>query len=208
MELRHLRYFVAVAEAGSLTVAAEKRLHTAQPSLSRQIRDLEYEVGVSLMNRSVHGIELPPPGAPFSIMRGWHLLRRRQLRRQRGARRNRPNRLSPWVSKSGWKGFGCRLPPASCGTSCSISKSGFRATTRQSWPTTSSVASLISLSSAGTKSLISNTNWWQRNRFSYFCRVIIGSLGTRPSILTISSVRHLSAYQKSRACCVRSSVII
>jgi hypothetical protein len=45
MELRHLRYFVAVAEEGSLTVAAERRLHTAQPSLSRQIRDLEYEVG-------------------------------------------------------------------------------------------------------------------------------------------------------------------
>ena len=57
MELRHLRYFVAVAEVGSLTLAAEKRLHTAQPSLSRQIRDLEYEVGVQLMSRSVHGIE-------------------------------------------------------------------------------------------------------------------------------------------------------
>src|SRR6202045_4243863 len=46
------------AEAGSLTVAAEKKLHTAQPSLSRQIRDLEYEVGVQLISRSVHGIEL------------------------------------------------------------------------------------------------------------------------------------------------------
>src|SRR5271169_6895526 len=65
MELRHLRYFVAVAEAGSLTVAAEKKLHTAQPSLSRQIRDLEYEVGVPLMNRSVHGIELTASGRAF-----------------------------------------------------------------------------------------------------------------------------------------------
>jgi LysR family transcriptional regulator, hca operon transcriptional activator len=65
MELRHLRYFVAVAEAGSLTVAAEKTLHTAQPSLSRQIRDLEYEVGVPLMNRSVHGIELTAAGRAF-----------------------------------------------------------------------------------------------------------------------------------------------
>src|SRR5580658_9017737 len=65
MELRHLRYFVAVAEAGSLTLAAEKRLHTAQPSLSRQIRDLEYEVGVALMTRSVHGIELTAAGRAF-----------------------------------------------------------------------------------------------------------------------------------------------
>ena len=65
MELRHLRCFVAVAEAGSLTLAAEKRLHTAQPSLSRQIRDLESEVGVQLMNRSVRGIELSPAGRAF-----------------------------------------------------------------------------------------------------------------------------------------------
>src|SRR6201996_6429161 len=65
MELRHLRYFVAVAETGSLTVAAKKRLHTAQPSLSRQIRDLEYEVGVPLMDRSVHGIELTAAGRAF-----------------------------------------------------------------------------------------------------------------------------------------------
>jgi LysR family hca operon transcriptional activator len=65
MELRHLRYFIAVAEEGSLTLAAEKRLHTAQPSLSRQIRDLEYEVGVQLMSRSVHGIELTTAGRAF-----------------------------------------------------------------------------------------------------------------------------------------------
>lgn len=65
MELRHLRYFIAVAEEGSLTVAAEKRLHTAQPSLSRQIRDLEYEVGVPLLTRSVHGVELTAGGRAF-----------------------------------------------------------------------------------------------------------------------------------------------
>jgi hypothetical protein len=52
MELRHLRYFVAVADAGSLTVAAERSLHTSQPSLSRQIRDLEDEVGTQLLTRS------------------------------------------------------------------------------------------------------------------------------------------------------------
>src|SRR3977135_3743996 len=65
MELRHLRYFVAVAEAGSLTVAAQRRLHTAQPSLSRQIRDLEYEVGAQLMIRSARGIELTAAGRVF-----------------------------------------------------------------------------------------------------------------------------------------------
>jgi LysR family transcriptional regulator, hca operon transcriptional activator len=65
MELRHLRYFVAVAEAGSLTEAAERRLHTAQPSLSRQIRDLEHQVGVELLSRSVHGVELTAAGKAF-----------------------------------------------------------------------------------------------------------------------------------------------
>ena len=65
MELRHLRYFVAVAEEGSLTVAAERRLHTAQPSLSRQIRDLEYEVGAQLLVRSARGIELTAAGRAF-----------------------------------------------------------------------------------------------------------------------------------------------
>jgi LysR family hca operon transcriptional activator len=65
MELRHLRYFVAVAEEGSLTVAAERRLHTAQPSLSRQIRDLEYEVGVQLLVRSARGVELTDSGRAF-----------------------------------------------------------------------------------------------------------------------------------------------
>ena len=65
MELRHLRYFIAVAETGSLTVAAERRLHTSQPSLSRQIRDLEYQVGVDLLSRSAHGVELTAAGRAF-----------------------------------------------------------------------------------------------------------------------------------------------
>ena len=65
MELRHLRYFIAVAEAGSLTVAAEQHLHTAQPSLSRQMRDLEQEIGVKLMLRSARGIELTAAGKVF-----------------------------------------------------------------------------------------------------------------------------------------------
>lgn len=65
MELRHLRYFVAIAETGSLTTAAEQRLHTAQPSLSRQIRDLETEVGVQLLTRSARGVELTAAGRAF-----------------------------------------------------------------------------------------------------------------------------------------------
>ena len=65
MELRHLRYFVAVVEEGSLSTAAEHRLHTSQPSLSRQIRDLEYEVGAELLSRSAHGVDLTAAGRAF-----------------------------------------------------------------------------------------------------------------------------------------------
>jgi LysR family hca operon transcriptional activator len=65
MELRHLRYFVAVVEAGSLTEAAEMRLHTSQPSLSRQIRDLEYEVGAELLTRTVSGVVPTAAGRAF-----------------------------------------------------------------------------------------------------------------------------------------------
>jgi LysR family transcriptional regulator, hca operon transcriptional activator len=65
MELRHLRYFVAVVEAGSLTEAAEKRLHTSQPSLSRQIRDLEYEICFELLTRSASGVVMTAAGRAF-----------------------------------------------------------------------------------------------------------------------------------------------
>jgi hypothetical protein len=65
MELRHLRYFVAVADAGNLTVAAPQMLHTSQPSLSRQIRDLEDEVGTPLLTRRARGVDLTPAGRAF-----------------------------------------------------------------------------------------------------------------------------------------------
>jgi len=65
MELRHLRYFVSIAEAGKFTAAAKQKLHTTQPSLSRQIRDLEEEVGAQLLTRSARGIQLTPAGRAF-----------------------------------------------------------------------------------------------------------------------------------------------
>ena len=65
MELRHLRYFVAVAETGNVSRAATDRLHVAQPSLSRQIRDLEAGVGVPLLERTPRGILLTEAGRVF-----------------------------------------------------------------------------------------------------------------------------------------------
>src|SRR5258708_25911741 len=65
MELRHLRYFIAVAEEGSFIHAAERRLRTAQPSMSRQSRDLELEVGIKLLERQARGIALTAAGRVF-----------------------------------------------------------------------------------------------------------------------------------------------
>jgi DNA-binding transcriptional LysR family regulator len=88
MELRHLRYFVAVAEEGSLTVAAERRLHTAQPSLSRQIRDLEHEVGTQVLIRSTPS-NSPMPAASFSTTRALRWRRSRPPAKPQGGRRDR-----------------------------------------------------------------------------------------------------------------------
>ncbi|WP_319519889.1 LysR substrate-binding domain-containing protein [uncultured Martelella sp.] len=65
MELRHLRYFVAVADEGSVSEAARSTLHTAQPSLSRQLRDLEAELGVMLFARETRGMRLTREGQIF-----------------------------------------------------------------------------------------------------------------------------------------------
>ena len=65
MELRHLRYFVAVAEMENVSRAAMQRLHVSQPSLSRQIRDLEDEIGVQLLERTAKSVRLTEAGRAF-----------------------------------------------------------------------------------------------------------------------------------------------
>src|ERR1700752_2010154 len=64
MELRHLRYFVVVGETLSFNKAAAK-LRIAQPALSRQVRDLEDEIGVDLFSRSPRGVTLTAEGKLF-----------------------------------------------------------------------------------------------------------------------------------------------
>ncbi|MEZ5277686.1 MAG: LysR substrate-binding domain-containing protein [Opitutaceae bacterium] len=81
MELRQLRYFVAVAEAGTISRAAD-RIFLTQPALSRQIKALEEEIGQCLLERKAHSIELTPAGetmlqeAKELLARADHLLER------------------------------------------------------------------------------------------------------------------------------------
>jgi DNA-binding transcriptional LysR family regulator len=64
MELRHLRYFIAVAEEENVSRAALK-LHVSQPALSRQVRDLEDELGFRLLERSAKSVRLTEAGRVF-----------------------------------------------------------------------------------------------------------------------------------------------
>ena len=65
MEIRVLKYFLAVAQEGSITGAA-KFLHLTQPTLTRQLKDLEKELGHQLFIRTNHNVSLTPEGIVFS----------------------------------------------------------------------------------------------------------------------------------------------
>jgi DNA-binding transcriptional LysR family regulator len=90
VELRHLRYFVAVAEELHFRKAAE-RLHVAQPAVSEQIQKLEQELGVTLFNRSRRNVALTPGGTAF-LEEARHVLRHAQVAQQ--AARNAGDRAT------------------------------------------------------------------------------------------------------------------
>jgi hypothetical protein len=103
LELRHLRYFVALADAGNFTRAAEK-IFIAQPTLSQQIRRLEGIVGTPLLQRRREGLRLTPAGrALLDGSRNVLALVDQAMRRSRprpGCRRRPQPRMWTWP---GWK---------------------------------------------------------------------------------------------------------
>jgi len=121
LELRHLRYFVAVAEERHFGRAAE-RLHIAQPPLSRQIARLEQELGAELFDRATRPIRLTAAGAAFLDEAQFILAQtRRALERGRRTARGERGHLSvaglPWayggILPSVVRAFRARVPDAS-----------------------------------------------------------------------------------------------
>jgi DNA-binding transcriptional LysR family regulator len=84
MELRHLRYFCAVAESKSFTQAA-RRLHVSQSAVSGQVRDLEEEIGVRLLSRDRHAVSLTPEGTIF-LREACEILERSQRAKEMAVR--------------------------------------------------------------------------------------------------------------------------
>lgn len=94
MELRHLRYFVGVAEEENVSRAA-LQLHVSQPALSRQIRDLEEELGFLLLTRSARSVQLTEAGRAFLHEARAVLLRAEEAVKTALARRHRRARRTP-----------------------------------------------------------------------------------------------------------------
>ena len=136
MELRHLRYFIAVVEAGIMELAAESRLHTAQPSLSRQMRDLEREVGAALFVRSVRGVELTAAGRAF-LDHARLALTQAEAAAEAARRAARPAKAIFAVGfLTGQEPPGSGPRPGFFATNCPRSRSGCRAGSRSRLPRT------------------------------------------------------------------------
>src|SRR5215470_11575962 len=83
MELRHLRYFIGVVDAGSMALAS-RRLHVSQPTLSRQIHDLEQEFGVRLFDRVGRNLKLTVEGREL-VARSRHVMAEAEALKTRGS---------------------------------------------------------------------------------------------------------------------------